>query len=543
MSYQSARGRHAGSLRLAGPAERPQPGQPHDVPDDPGAGSGPSTRDRDGIGARILQAWPLWPVLAAQAVLTLPWLWRTAPFTDEALYLEAGHKIWAHWLHHAALPGYASYFSGAPVLYPPLGAAADSADGVAAARGLSLLLMLAATALVYLAGSRLFGQQAAFFASALFGVLGLVVHYGAFATYDALALFFLTLSTWAAVRSRDGGYRWLAACAVALILSNAAKYATLAWDPVVAGVAVLHTWETGAGRALRRGSALAAGAAALAIGLLALGGATYVRGVSVTTVFRTIHFGPAGSASAVLWRAFALTAVLVLPAVAGVALSAARRNPLPVTGLLALLVLAALIAPIDQARIHELTSLDKNMGFGLPFAALAAGYAISAGIAWAGDQRPRGKVAVSMLAAALILLTLVAGREQGVQFRGPSRAATTQLVSAIRHGYQPGTYILSDGAARTEQYYLPSIPATAWAAIFDPAAAQRAQFRQRICAGQVSLVLLRQDHGAYGHPYDYEVRQLLQGSNRYKLAAIAGAGHYATQVWQLTSPAARGSCR
>ena len=51
--------------------------------------------------------------------------------------------------------------------------------------------MLGATAAVYLAGSRLFGRWAAFFASGLFAVSGLVVHYGAFATYDALALFFL----------------------------------------------------------------------------------------------------------------------------------------------------------------------------------------------------------------------------------------------------------------------------------------------------------------------------------------------------------------
>ena len=39
---------------------------------------------------RALQAWVLWCVLVAQTVLTLPWLWRTAPFTDEVLYLSAG---------------------------------------------------------------------------------------------------------------------------------------------------------------------------------------------------------------------------------------------------------------------------------------------------------------------------------------------------------------------------------------------------------------------------------------------------------------------
>src|SRR6266487_319612 len=82
---------------------------------------------------KAVLAWLLWPVLLAEAVLTLPWLWRTAPFTDEALYLRAGHQEWSHWLHHAALPDYAGWFSGAPVLYPPLGAAADSIGGRAQA--------------------------------------------------------------------------------------------------------------------------------------------------------------------------------------------------------------------------------------------------------------------------------------------------------------------------------------------------------------------------------------------------------------------------
>ena len=181
--------------------------------------------------SRLTREWPLAIVLPAQAALTLPWLWRTAPFTDEALYLDAGHQLWAHWLHQVPVPDYASWFSGAPVLYPPLGAAADAAGGLPAARALSLLLMLGATAAIYFTGLRLFGRTAAFFSAALFAVTGLIVHYGAFATYDAPALFFLAIGTWAAVHVRDGRTRWLVACTAALIIANAFKYATLAWDP------------------------------------------------------------------------------------------------------------------------------------------------------------------------------------------------------------------------------------------------------------------------------------------------------------------------
>ena len=108
---------------------------------------------------RIVAAWPLWSVLVAQAVLTQRWIWRTAPFSDEALYLQAGHAEGAHGLQHAPLPDYARWFSGAPVLYPPLAAAVDSAGGLAAARGLSLILMLATTAMVYVIGCRIFGRM------------------------------------------------------------------------------------------------------------------------------------------------------------------------------------------------------------------------------------------------------------------------------------------------------------------------------------------------------------------------------------------------
>ena len=155
---------------------------------------------------RAAHAWVLWSVLVAQAVLTLPWLWRTAPFTDEALYLQAGHQEWSHWLGGAVLPDYAAWFSGVPVLYPPLGAAADSVGGLAGARGLSLIMMLATTCLVYLAASQLFGRQVASFASALFAISGLVVHNGAFATFNPLAMFLLALGLWAAVKAGSGGY-------------------------------------------------------------------------------------------------------------------------------------------------------------------------------------------------------------------------------------------------------------------------------------------------------------------------------------------------
>ena len=77
---------------------------------------------------------PLVAILIAQAALSLRLVRSSTAYTDEALYLWAGHLEWAHWLHGTTLPAFPTFFSGAPVIYPPLGALADSIGGLAGAR-------------------------------------------------------------------------------------------------------------------------------------------------------------------------------------------------------------------------------------------------------------------------------------------------------------------------------------------------------------------------------------------------------------------------
>jgi hypothetical protein len=484
---------------------------------------------------RLNAAWPLWAVMVAQAVLTVPWLRRTAPFTDEALYLEAGHAEWAHWLHHAPLPDYASWFSGAPVLYPPLAAAADSAGGLVAARALSLIVMFATTALVYLIGCRLFSPLIGALACALFALCGLAVHYGAFATFGPFALFLLTLAAWAAVRIRDGGFWWLPACVLGLVAANVAKYATLAWDPVVVGIIILYGWDKDRWEAIGRAASVTATVLVVEVGLLMAGGADYARGLVVTTVFRSIHWGSPSSSATVLVRAFALTGALLVPAVLGVAVSVLRHRPRALTLFLCLLVLAGLLAPIEQARIHQLPSLDKNLAFGLPFAALGAGYALGEGRAWLARGWRWGPRAATIAAAALVLAVLVSGRLEGIQFRGPGIAVAAQVVNAIRHSYRYGTYVVSDGAARMEQYYLPAIPRASWIGTFSPNAEQETRIADQIRCGLVSVVVLRRSGDSYNHPYDLKILRLLTSSARYRLATVASQGAYRTDVWQMQS--------
>src|SRR5580658_10930555 len=102
------------------------------------AGTNDSSQQDRPLKRRVPGSWPLLVVLAIQALLSLRLVRSDTAFQDEALYLWAGHLEWAHLLHGAPLPQFPSYFSGAPVIYPPIGALADSIGGLTAARILSL---------------------------------------------------------------------------------------------------------------------------------------------------------------------------------------------------------------------------------------------------------------------------------------------------------------------------------------------------------------------------------------------------------------------
>ena len=122
----------------------------------------PGTGHRGGWRPARGHSWPSWLV---QAALSLRLIWSNTAFQDEALYLRAGHLEWARWLHGAPIPNFPAYFSGAPVLYPPMGALVDSVGGLTAARVLSLGLMLGVTSLLWATTARLYGQRAALLAT------------------------------------------------------------------------------------------------------------------------------------------------------------------------------------------------------------------------------------------------------------------------------------------------------------------------------------------------------------------------------------------
>ena len=277
--------------------------------------------------------------------------------------------------------------------------------------------------------------------------------------------------------------------------------------------------------------------AVLAFGCLMLGGKDYANGVIGTTVFRSIHWASPSTAASVMQRALVMTGLLVLPALLGVAMSIVTRRPPPVILFLGLLVLASLLAPIDQARIHELTSLDKNIGYGLPFAALGAGFALSEGRAWLARREARGRQFATTAIVGLVAAVLVSGSLEQVQFRGPDIARTRTVVTAIATSYRSGTFVLSDGAARVEQYYLPSIPSHRWIATFRPASEQKLRIVDQIAAARSRSWCSARLAAPTTILTTRRSSQLMNRSHRYRLAAVASQRESSTDVWKLEGAA------
>jgi hypothetical protein len=392
--------------------------------------------------------WPLLTVLVVQAGLSLRLIWSNTAFQDEALYLRAGHLEWARWLHHAPIPDFPAYFSGAPVAYPPLGALADSTGGLAGARLLSLFFMLAVTSLLWATTARLYGRRAALLAAGLFATLAGTQFLGALATFDAMALVLLALAAWLGVRSAEcqPGARMalLIAAGVTLAAADAVKYATAVFTPVVLVAVALAVWRRHGGAAWLVALLGVLGPwLVLIAAAIAAGGRDYWLGITATTLARPQADVPAAT---VLKSAYVWTSLILVLAVLGAVLasrSETRGRLLP-----AVLATAALLAPAEQARLHTTVSLGKHVVFGAWFAAITAGYAmarlsrVDPGYGWA-------PVMAIPIAASTLFGSM--GQAASLYAVWPNAAGVvTVLKTAVRS--HPGDYLAED--YDVEAYYL-----------------------------------------------------------------------------------------
>ncbi len=503
----------------------------------PAAPAAGSRWDRRVLAQHAPRWWPLAAVLLVQAALSLRLVWVNTAFQDEATYLWAGHLEWAHWLHGAPIPPFAAYFSGAPVIYPPLGALADSIGGLAAARILSLVFMLGATALLWGAADRLYGRRAAFFSAALFAVLGPTLHLGAFATYDAMSVFLVALATWLVVRAPDSGDATgrMVAAGAALALANATAYSSLLFDPIVVLVAVLIAVPKPGGKiAGRRIAILLVVLVVLLLAGLLIGGSTLLSGFRLTTLDRV----PGAAAPlTVLTDSWSWTGIVIVLALCGLVISAVSRRGHLRTWLLVVLMVAAILGPASQARLHTAASLNKHVGLGAWFATIAAGYAVDWFVASAPAGRNRLLTCAACVVALAFPISLGAGQSRAFSTSWPNSSSFTAIMrplAASGNGHllveDPtiAEYYLPTGSqwqrwSSTRNIVLPSGASTGGpsqkAGVVGPGNA--GTFGTKIASGYFSLVAL---NFADTTSLDHQIRADLRLNHHYKIIEVVPYG-------------------
>lgn len=326
--------------------------------------------------SRLRLLHPLTAILAVQAGLSLSLMRTNTAFTDEADYLSLGRELIGYWRHGTAWQSQYAHgsISGSAFVYPPLGALADGLGGLTGARTLSLVFMLASTALLYSAASRLFDSRTGAFAAALWVVHSPTIQLGAFATFDAMSVSLMALAGWLAVQARYRRHRgeFVALAAAALALANVTAFSGIVMDPLVAAFAFL-VWlpAMGARRALSC-TAWFAGASAASFCLIMT--VTRCWAAIVTTVFsREIRPGAAASSWHVLQDSWTYTGLVMVLAVIGV-IAAVSTGPRSQAMLAGLLAFAAMVVPVAQAHVGTAVSLKKHLVYGAWFAVMGAGW-------------------------------------------------------------------------------------------------------------------------------------------------------------------------
>jgi hypothetical protein len=185
------------------------------------------------------------------------------------------------------------------------------------------------------------------------------------------------------------------------------------------------------------------------VSLLA-GGGSYLTGLDQTTLARV-----ASSASplSVLIRAWSWTGVVLVPAVCAIVISALGRGGRRQTWLIAVLAAAALLGPVEQARLHTLASLNKHVGLGALFAAIAAGYAVDRFISAAPAGRSQAVTCGALVVALVFPTALGASQSRAFATDWPNATSFLAIFGPLA-AHSSGHLLVED--ASIARYYLPS---------------------------------------------------------------------------------------
>jgi 4-amino-4-deoxy-L-arabinose transferase-like glycosyltransferase len=348
-------------------------------------------------------AFLLGAICTAFAAISLRVKANTNPFQDEGLYLYMGHRMIDHIISGVNVsehPG--SYFSGAPGLYPVVGAIADSVAGLQGARLVSLFFICIVIVATYGIGNELFGKVSGLLGAAAFALCGSVIFISHLATLDAMALCLMSLGFWLTVYSANHDKLfWAPVVGLMLACAFLTKYAMAVYVPGIAAMGILLAWRHMRWGALRRGSLIIPATAAVVFFVLTFWAADLKRGIVSTTANR-LPLSPTSRAE-LIWDVVEWIGPWLLLAVLG-ALTQARRWPIPLV-----LLVMSVIGPVQQIRIGEGTSLSKHVAFGLVFAAPLIGSLL----AW---MIKRTKWLGVLIAVAVAAVMMVSGTRNAEQF-------------------------------------------------------------------------------------------------------------------------------
>jgi len=311
----------------------------------------------------------------------------------------------------------------------------DSVGGLQGARTVSLAFAVAATIAVYRLGRELFGAVAGVIGAAAFSVCGSVLFLSHFATFDSMAMAFVAAAAWLAVRSaKRDDLLWAPAVAVLLALAFLTKYGTGVYTPLVAALAVAVSWHGARWAVLLRAVFMTLAAAVISFFAIAYWGSDIVGGLITTTASRTVLV-PESTADLVRQTALWVGPWLVIALGAGL-LRLRRDWPL-----VTVLLLGAVIAPLEQIRINEGESLAKHLAFGIVFAAPLVGDLLARLL---GGRAPRMIPAVVAVLAVLGVLGAL-GVRYSHEF-GAGWVDDRDLIPTLQHdiALAPGKTILGE---------------------------------------------------------------------------------------------------
>jgi hypothetical protein len=275
-------------------------------------------------------------------------------------------------------------------------------------------------------------------------------------------LVLLAAAAWCALRLGRIRGRRLATVIVLTImltaLADASKYAATLWDPAVVMLGMISVGRArGRRQGMVAGLVLGGGLAAVLLSLIALGGSSYWKGITFTTVSRQAD--QIGSGVLLSDTAQWIGAVCILALAGGIAALVRewRRDPWLACGL-GLMALTALLAPAEQIRIHTLTSLFKHVGFGAWFAAIPAGYLLW--LLWSKFRRRVWRGGLVVLMAALTGLGAFQAQQHYQSW--PDSKSLMYVLRPLLTA-MPGRWLAEDSSV---PLYYSRTPASAWSDTF-----------------------------------------------------------------------------